>query len=124
MPLPLPIHCAQLFYDGRCSLCAREMAFLRKHKSNRLVLTDIHHLLQMNEAEREIFLLELHLLQPDGTWLRGVDATVAAWSFTAFGFLVRPLRWPLVAPLVDKLYRRWAQNRYCKLYRTCHIKET
>lgn len=124
MSLPLPIHCAQLFYDGRCRLCAREMALLRKHKSNRLVLTDIHHLLHLDEDERGQLLLELHLLQPDGTWLRGVDASAAAWSFTAFGFLLRPLRWPLMTRLVDKLYRRWAENRYCKLYGTCHIKET
>ncbi len=123
MPLPLPIHCAQLFYDGRCRLCAREMALLRKYKTNRLVLTDIHSLLRLADAERELLLKELHLLLPDGNWLRGVDASVTAWSHTPLGFLLRPLRWPVVAHLVDKLYAHWADSRYCKLYGTCLIKE-
>lgn len=30
MPLPQHTNRAQLYYDGHCPLCAREMAFLRR----------------------------------------------------------------------------------------------
>ena len=116
MPFPMPIQTAQLFYDGRCPLCAREMAFLRKHKRSGLTLVDIHSLLQLDEGERARLLRDLHLLKPDGSWLLGVDANVAAWSFTPFGFLFKPLRWRIWSRLVDAIYRRWADKRYCKNY--------
>lgn len=120
MPLPQPIQTAQLFYDGRCSLCAGEMAFLRKHKRAGLALVDIHALPALAAEEREQLLRTLHLLLPDGRWLLGVDASVAAWSFTAFGFLFKPLRWPIWSGVVDAVYRRWADKRYCKYY-ACHM---
>lgn len=116
MPLPLPIQSAQLFYDGRCPLCAGEMALLRKHKRAGLTLVDIHSLLSISEAEREQMLRDLHLLLPDGRWLLGVEANVAAWSFTPMGFLWKPLRWRIWSGLVDRVYRRWADKRYCKSY--------
>ena len=121
MPLPAPIHCAQLFFDGRCSLCAREMALLRKYKRPGLVLVDIHTLENIDSSIRQQMLLELHMLLSDGQWLRGVDASVSAWSFTRFGFLLQPLRWKIFAPLVDKLYKHWAARRYCNLYGECSI---
>ena len=119
MPLPTPTHCAQLFYDGRCKLCAREMALLRKHQQPGLLLVDIHQLQGVTEEERGQLLRSLHLLMPDGEWRYGPDASVAAWSYTHFGWLLKPLRWPLLAPWVDKLYARWAEQRFCSLYQNC-----
>lgn len=119
MPLPSPTHCAQLFYDGRCKLCAREMALLRKYHSSGLSLVDIHKLPRLTDAERTQLLRSLHLLMPNGKWRYGPDASVAAWGYTRVGWLLRPLRWPLVAPLVDKIYARWAERRFCALYEHC-----
>lgn len=124
MPLPLPTSRAQLYYDGRCPLCAREMAFLRKVKSAGLTLVDIHQLTQLSDAEQERMLRNLHLQMPDGSWRFGVDANVAAWSFTPFGFLLKPLRWTLWSGFVDRVYRRWADGRYCKAYACALTPET
>lgn len=116
MSLPLPTTSAQLFYDGRCPLCAREMALLRKHARAGLTLVDIHSLDCINDAEREQLLRDLHLLQSDGRWQLGVEANVTAWSFTPMGFLWKPLRWKIWSGVVDAVYRRWANKRYCKNY--------
>ncbi len=116
MPLPQPTNRAQLYYDGRCPLCAREMAFLRKFKNSGLILVDIHQLLQLNGEEQEQMLRNLHLQMPDGKWLLGVEANVAAWSFTPMGFLWKPLRWKIWSGAVDRIYRRWADRRYCRAY--------
>lgn len=116
MSLPQPTDSAQLFYDGRCPLCAREMAFLSKFKNAGLILVDIHQSLQLNDVEREQMLRNLHLQMPDGSWRLGVDANVVAWSFTPIGFLWKPLRWKIWSGVIDRIYSRWADRRYCRSY--------
>lgn len=116
MSLPIANHYAQLFYDGQCPLCTKEMVLLRKYKHAGLTLVDIHSLLQITAAEREQLLRRLHLLLPSGRWRLGVDATVDAWAFTPLGILFAPLRWSFCSGLVDRIYQRWADKRYCKAY--------
>tara|TARA_R100000656_G_scaffold124843_1_gene104052 strand:- start:85 stop:462 length:378 start_codon:yes stop_codon:yes gene_type:complete len=120
MALPQPTHRAQLYYDGRCPLCSREMAFLRRYKNAGLTLVDIHQLLQLSDAEQAQMLRNLHLQMPDGSWHFGVDANVMAWSFTPIGFLWKPLRWKIWSNFVDRIYQRWAERRYCRTY-ACHL---
>lgn len=114
--LELQSNKATLFYDGQCPVCAREMRLLNKLKQAELQLVDVHQMLSLANDERERLLRRLHFKQADGRWLLDVDASVAAWSFTPLGFLLRPLRWRLLAPLVDHLYERWADKRYCRVY--------
>lgn len=123
MPLPRPRDCAQLYYDGRCPLCAREMALLHKLKNVRLELLDIHEIPDLSHAEQEQMLRNLHLQMPDGTWHIGIDANLIAWSFTPVGFLWRPLRWKLWAGVVERMYGRWADQRYCRIYQCSLPKE-
>jgi predicted DCC family thiol-disulfide oxidoreductase YuxK len=106
---------AVLYYDGLCPLCAKEMRVLRRWKSESLQLVDIH-AADLNEDEKAKRLQVLHLETSPGTYLLGVDASVAAWSYTAFGWVLRPLQWRLFAPLVQGIYARWAKRRYEKLY--------
>lgn len=106
-----------LFYDGRCPLCRREISALRKLSSERLSLVDAHtHEPSAGEPDREALLTRLHLKTSDGDWLSGVDATVRAWSHMRWGSLLKPLRWPLLAPLADRAYDHWARRRYEGLY--------
>jgi predicted DCC family thiol-disulfide oxidoreductase YuxK len=79
-------------------------------------LVDIHQLLQINAEEQAQLLRNLHLQLPDGRWLLGVDANVAAWSFTPIGFLWKPLRWKFWSSGVDRIYQAWAKRRYCRTY--------
>ncbi len=107
---------ATLFYDGQCPICLREMRWLNKFKAAGLQLINVHDMLSLSADERERLLRRLHLKQADGRWLMDMDASVAAWSFTPFGFLLQPLRWRLLARLVDHFYERWADKRYCRVY--------
>ncbi len=61
-------------------------------------------------------LRQLHLRLPDGQWLVGADASVEAWRYTRVGWLLKPLRWPVFGPVVDRVYRRWAKRRFKRLY--------
>ncbi len=113
---PLDQNVATLYYDGLCPLCQREMKLLRRLKSNALRLLDIHKQWQMPATEREAMLRQLHLRLPEGRWLKGADASVEAWRYTRIGWLIKPLRWPLIGAVVDRVYRRWALRRFQRLY--------
>ncbi len=114
MPETLPT--AELYYDGQCPLCSIEMRHLQQHKSASLTLTDIHQASDLNTETKREFLSRLHLRKPDGAMLSGLDASVYAWQQTRFGFLWSWLRWPLVRPIADFVYTKWAKSRFDRLY--------
>ncbi len=118
-----------LYYDGQCPLCTREMAKLGQLCDAQLQLADIHRLPPDNSLEqtdglaptdalpsRDTLLKTLHLRTAEGQWLTGIDANVAAWQHTRLGPLWRWLRWPLIRPVADRVYRLWAERRYRRLY--------
>ena len=107
---------ARLYYDGQCPLCSYEMRHLRALKSDGLSLVDLHEASELNSQQRHAMLQALHLQRVDGSWLLGVEASIEAWSYTAWGWLLKPLRWPLLAPAIDRIYTAWAQRRYRKRY--------
>lgn len=107
-----------LFFDGKCSLCAHEIALLKRWKDNDLTLLDIHSEQCQELADgisTNTLLSILHLKNRDGSWATGLDATVSAWRHTRFGWVFRPLRWAFIAPIADWAYLRWASKRACKL---------
>lgn len=92
----------------------RQLASLH---NDRLELVDIHsHEAQPGEPNRAQMLKILHLQKADGSWLKGLDANVYAWQHTRWGWLFRPLRWPLVRTLADRIYLAWAEKRYQRRY--------
>lgn len=108
-----------LLFDGRCPLCRKEIALLRRLSRGRLGLQDIHGQAAVtwpDQPPADTLLRVLHLVMPDGRWLTGIEATVAAWSTTPFGWLWRPLMWPGLRPLAERGYTRWARQRYQRLY--------
>lgn len=104
-----------LYYDGACSLCTTEIGHLRRLCDNNLQLVDVHQL-KAEADERETLLRVLHFETESGERLTGLDATVAAWQHTRIGFLWRWLRWPVIKPMADWVYARWAEIRYRRLY--------
>ncbi len=104
-----------LYYDGQCPLCTREIAKLRDI-SEGLDLRDIHDVDDRGLPDRDTLLRELHYRDADGNLVVGLDANVAAWQHTRWGWLWRVLQWPLVRPLAEQAYSRWARQRYRRLY--------
>ena len=107
---------AELYFDGSCPLCSIEMRHLKRHKRDSLKLTDIHQATDLTPDTKRDFLSRLHLRKPDGVVLKGLDASVYAWQQTRFGFFWYWLRWPLIKPVADFVYARWAKNRFDRLY--------
>ncbi|ART80735.1 thiol-disulfide oxidoreductase DCC family protein [Oceanisphaera avium] len=72
-----------VFYDGRCGLCDREIAFYRRHATpNSIIWRDIWQqetaLLAAGLTEAQC-LQKLHLLDEQGQLHTGVDAFILLW---------------------------------------------
>lgn len=107
---------ARLFYDGACPLCSAEIRRLQRASDGSLQVIDIHSPALDPALDREQLLKTLHYVASDGRPLQGLDANVAAWQHTRWGFAWRWLRWPLVRPLAAWCYDAWAGWRYRRLY--------
>lgn len=107
---------AVLFYDGACPVCSAEIARLRRGSNGSLRALDIHGQAFDQGEETDALLRTLHYVSPDGSLLVGLDANVAAWQHTRWGFAFRWLRWPLVRPVASWIYNVWARARYQRLY--------
>lgn len=107
-----------LFYDGQCPLCRREIATLQRPERGNLSFVDIHRQPEDGPLApgREALLRRLHLVTAEGIWYTGLEATIRAWSHTPLGWLFRPLGWPLLRPVANALYSRWADRRYQRRY--------
>lgn len=106
-----------LYYDGQCPLCVAEMDKLAKIKGEDLELQDIHTLpSEVDAAEKDQLLRVLHLKRGE-QMIRGIDANIAAWQHTRWGWLWQPLGWPIIKPVVNLVYERWAKWRYDRLYK-------
>ena len=106
-----------LYYDAQCPLCSREVRLLRRLADGGLAFQDIQHYRpDQGQPTPDTLLRTLHLHDASGRWHTGVDATVQAWSHTRWGWLLKPMRWPLLATVADQLYSVWARRRYQRLY--------
>ena len=115
-----PSYPLQVFYDGACPLCSREVAHYRK-KDNR------HHLHWIDIAtpafDARAYGLDparitqvMHARTPDGTLYTEVTAFIQIWKAlppTLFSSTMRLLlRIPGLLPLAGIFYRLFARNRY------------
>jgi len=105
----------EVFYDGQCPLCMREVRLLRRlDRRQRIRFVDI-------AAEgfdpssvgvtREALMDRIHARLPDGTLVEGVEVFRRLYATVGFGPLVALTRLPGVAWLLDRLYRWFARNR-------------
>lgn len=106
---------ATLYYDGRCGLCRREIHWLQA-RTSRLRFYNIHELpSDFHGPSVEQLLAQLHLEQANGQWLIGLEAMVAAWQHSRWGWLMRPLLWPGLHGLATRAYAAWARQRFNRL---------
>jgi predicted DCC family thiol-disulfide oxidoreductase YuxK len=105
-----------LLYDGGCPLCLREVNVLRqrdRHGAIRFVdLDDPDYDPQRwgGISYRE-GMARIHALGRDGTVLRDLAVFREAYRLVGLGWLYAPTAWPLIAPIVDRIYAFWASQR-------------
>jgi predicted DCC family thiol-disulfide oxidoreductase YuxK len=105
----------EVFYDGACSLCAREIRMLRRlDRRQRIRFVDIA--ADGFDAASvgltwQALMDRIHGRLPDGTLVEGVEVFRRLYSAVGFGPLVALTRLPGVRQLLDVAYRAFARNR-------------
>jgi len=105
----------EVFHDGDCPLCEREISMLRRlDRRRRIRFTDI-----AAEgfdpaaygADMQAFMDRIHGRLPDGTWIEGVEVLRRLYAAVGLGPLVAVTRLPGLSHLLDWGYRKFAKNR-------------
>jgi predicted DCC family thiol-disulfide oxidoreductase YuxK len=105
----------EVFYDGACPLCMREIRMLRgRDRRQRIRFVDI-------AADGfdtasigltwETLMDRIHGRLPDGTLVEGVEVFRRLYAAVGFGPLVALTRLPGVTQLLDLAYHAFAKNR-------------
>lgn len=114
----------EVFFDGDCPLCKREVGFLRrKDKQQRICFTDIADpaFVADEYGLQELdFMNEIQGRMADGTWLSGVEVFRRLYSAIGFGPIVWLTRLPVISQLLDFGYRIFARYRLTLTGRSCH----
>lgn len=107
----------EVFYDGECPLCVREIGFLRRRdKRGRVRFTDIASAdFARDEATLGItwerLMDRIHARLSDGSWIEGVEVFRRLYGAVGLGWLLAPTRVPGLRQLADWAYRVFAKNR-------------
>jgi predicted DCC family thiol-disulfide oxidoreductase YuxK len=105
----------EVFYDGECPLCLREIKMLRwMDRKHRIRFTDIaepsFRPADYGKTMQE-FMDEIQGRLPDGTWVIGVEVFRQLYSAVGLRPLVGLTRLPGVSHGLDLGYRVFAKNR-------------
>lgn len=113
-PVPAGVD-VEVFYDGDCPLCMREINMLRrKDKRGKIAFTDIANAdfdVQQYDKTIEQLMSEIHARVPGGEWITGVEVFRKLYSAIGFSPLVWPTRLPVVRQTLDVAYKLFAKNR-------------
>jgi predicted DCC family thiol-disulfide oxidoreductase YuxK len=105
----------QVFYDGGCPVCSREIAFYRRRRgTDRFEWIDVHGAPPSlgPGLSREAAMARLHVRLPDGTLLSGAAAFAAMWrNMPGLRWLGRALQVPPLGLLAELGYRVFLRVR-------------
>ena len=105
----------EVFFDGACPFCAREVCFLRRlDRRRRILFTDLSaagFAAERAGVPREALMARIHARLADGTLVEGVEVFRRAYALLGFGPLVALTRLPGLSHLLDLAYGWFARNR-------------
>lgn len=105
-----------IFYDAGCPLCVREMELVlsdrRAAEFDTVPVQGSEAILRRHGISPAQAMTYLHILRGDGTMVRGMAAVRLMHEHAERFTLVKLANLPLIAPLCDRLYPRFARNRY------------
>ncbi len=104
-----------MLFDGQCPLCSREAAALRRADQHGHIAFEDITTPTFNPQQYGLTVMQvlgaMHVIRPDGSVLRGIDALAELYDAVGWTWLARPLRWRLTRPLAHLAYRVFAAIR-------------
>jgi predicted DCC family thiol-disulfide oxidoreductase YuxK len=110
-----PPYDIEIFFDGNCPLCRREIHLLRRwDRRGKLRMTDIStpdfQAVDVGKTQ-DALMAEIHGRLPDGTWLTGVEVFRRMYTAVGWGPLASVSRLPLVSHVLAWSYAIFARHR-------------
>jgi predicted DCC family thiol-disulfide oxidoreductase YuxK len=114
-PEPATDFDVEVFYDGKCPLCMREIRMLmRRDHRHRIRFTDIaadsFDAAKVGLSWGEL-MARIHGRLHDGTMIQGVEVFRRLYAAVGFPKMVAVSRWPGISQLLDLAYLVFAKNR-------------
>ena len=105
----------EVFFDGDCPLCTKEIAFVRRlDKKSRVLFTDIaapgFDAASIGRTQEDL-LARILARTADGTFIDGVEVFRRMYAAVGLSPLVALTRLPGITQLLDAGYRWFAKNR-------------
>ncbi|MDZ4820881.1 MAG: DUF393 domain-containing protein [Planctomycetota bacterium] len=108
-------HEVEVFYDGACPLCLREIKLLRRwDRKGSIRFTDIDSPTFDGEAVGKSYkdlMAQMHGRLPAGEWIQGVEVFRRMYAAVGFRRLVAVSRLPLISQILQLGYLVFAWNR-------------
>jgi len=107
----------EVFFDGDCPLCTREIDMLRflDRKRNHIKFTDIaspdFDAESNTGLNMEQLMAEIYGRLPNGELVKGMEVFRQLYGAVGLGPLFAPTKWPVLKPVFDGLYTAFAKNR-------------
>jgi predicted DCC family thiol-disulfide oxidoreductase YuxK len=107
----------KLLYDGECPLCLREVNFLNKRDAGRglvafVDVADDNYDPEANGGvDFETAMGRIHAVLADGTVIKNVEVFRQVYEILGMGWVYAATKWPVIGPIVDRLYDLWADWR-------------
>ncbi len=105
----------EIFFDGECPLCRREIDWLRRRDRQSVVqFTDIASpTFEPGQYGKSLaqFMAQMHGRLPDGTWTTGVETFQRLYQILGLGWMIGWTRLPVLSSLANIAYRVFAANR-------------
>jgi predicted DCC family thiol-disulfide oxidoreductase YuxK len=106
----------EVFYDGDCTVCVREVEWLHlRDTQRRIQFTDIA--APGFDADRDAGIPIVRLMDciqarlSSGEVIEGMEVFRHLYEIVGYPRLVRMTRLPIITPLLDGAYRMFAKNR-------------
>jgi len=105
----------EVFFDGDCPLCLREIRLLRRlDRKGRILFTDIARP-EFDPSsvglDKQTLMARIHGRAPTGEMVEGVEVFRRLYAAVGFGPIVALSRLPGVSHLLDACYSWFASNR-------------
>ena len=110
-------HQFEVFYDGDCPLCLKEIRMLQwmDRNNHRIAFTDIaapgFDAVETTGKTYDELMAEIYGRLPSGELVTGMEVFRQLYGAVGLGFVFAPTKWPGLQPMFDKIYLQFAKNR-------------
>ena len=119
-----PVPEFEVFFDGDCPLCSKEIQWLQSRTGSRVLYTDIsdsEFVASEHGLTQQEFMDQIRGRLVGGDIITGVPVFRELYNRAGLGWLAAPTRWPVIGQVVEIAYGVFAKYRLRVTGRSCRL---